>query len=602
MNGLDPSASIASVFEAQAARHPARLAVAAADGRLTYAELDRAASRIARIIRSRLGESRQGAEDATVALLLSPGAAIVAAIVGVLKAGKIYVALDPAYPEARTAYMLTDCQARLLLTDARHAALARRIARDGQAIVEEDFLSVGAKADYAPAPASGPTPALLLYTSGSTGNPKGVLHTHGSILVEARNYTDDVRIVPEDRLSVWHSFSFANSIRNLFGALVNGAAVFPYDLPGQGLSPLPSWIRDNGITIIHTVATTFRALADILPLDARFPGVRVLRLGGEAIHAADVERFKRHFPPPCVLMHVMGPTETLSMRRHFIDHAWAGGEGKVPVGYPVRDKEVLLLDEAGREVAPGQPGEIAVRSEYLAAGYWRLPEPTRAAFRPDPAGGPARLYLTGDQGVMSADGCLTHLGRKDFQVKVRGHRVETGEVEAALLGLPSVKSAVVHAHPDGHGDQRLVAYVVPVPGRTVTFDEIRHALARTLPAYMLPASVVSLPALPLLPTGKVDRRALPVPGAARPAPAAGDAAPRDPTERALVEIWQEVLEVERVGVDERFLDLGGDSLRAFKVLARAVEAFEVDLSMADLFRTETVAQMAELIRRRRADG
>ncbi|HKZ08109.1 MAG TPA: non-ribosomal peptide synthetase [Methylomirabilota bacterium] len=597
MSGLDPGASIVSAFEAQAARHPDRLAVAGADGRRTYAALDRAASAVARMIRSRLG-----AEDATVALLLPPGAAIVVAILGVLKAGKIYVALDPAYPEARTAYMLADCQARLLLTDARHAALARRVARDGQIIVADDVPAAGPPGDQVPAVVSGRTPALLLYTSGSTGNPKGVLHTHASILVETRNYTDDARIGPEDRLSLWHSFSFANSIRNLFAGLVNGAAVFPYDLPGLGLAPLPAWIRDNAITIIHTVATTFRALTDVLPADARFPGVRVLRLGGEAIHGADVERFKRHFPPPCVLMHVMGPTETLSIRRHFIDHAWAGGQGNVPVGYPVRDKDVRLLDEGGREVAPGEPGEIAVRSEYLAAGYWRRPDETRAAFLPDPAGGRARLYLTGDRGVMSADGCLTHLGRKDFQVKVRGHRVETAEVEAALLGLPSVKSAVVHAHPDGHGDQRLVAYVVPALGATVTLDEMRRALGRTLPAYMLPASVVSLPALPLLPTGKVDRRALPVPATAASPPAAGHTVPRDPTERALAEIWQDVLAVERVGIDDRFLDLGGDSLRAFKVLARAVEAFEVELSMADLFRTETVAQMAELIRRRRAEG
>lgn len=597
MSPLDPSASIVSAFEAQAARHPDRLAVAGADGRLTYAALDRAASRVARTIRSRLG-----ADDATVALLLPPGAAMVVAILGVLKAGKIYVALDPAYPEARTAYMVADCETRLLLTDARHAALARRVARDGQAIVEDDVLTAGPAGDPVPAALSGRTPALLLYTSGSTGNPKGVLHTHASILVETRNYTDDARIGPEDRLSVWHSFSFANSIRNLFAGLVNGAAVFPYDLAGLGLTPLPAWIRDNGITIIHTVATTFRALADVLPADARFPGVRVLRLGGEAIHAADVEQFKRHFPPPCVLMHVMGPTETLSIRRHFIDHAWAGREGKVPVGYAVPDKEVLLLDESGREVAPGEPGQIAVRSEYLAVGYWRLPEQTRAAFLPDPAGGPARLYLTGDHGVMSADGCLTHLGRKDFQVKVRGHRVETGEVEAALLGLPSVKSAVVHAHPDGHGDQRLVAYVVPAPGATVTLDELRRALGRTLPAYMLPASVVSLPALPLLPTGKVDRRALPVPAAAASTASAGLAVARDAIEHGLVEIWRDVLALDRVGIDDRFLDLDGDSLRAFKVLARAVEAFEVELSMADLFRTETIAQMAELIRRRRAEA
>lgn len=597
MSTVDPQASLASVFEAQAARHPDRLAVAGADARLTYAELDRAANGVARQVLSRLGP-----DDATVALLLPPGAAIVAAILGALKAGKIYVALDPSYPEARTAYMLADSQARLLLTDTRHGALARAVARDGQEVVDDDVLRLPGDAAGPPgAPVTGHTPALLLYTSGSTGSPKGVLHAHRNILLEVRNYTADVAIGVDDRLSVWHSFSFANSIRNLFAALMNGAAVCPYDLPGQGLTPLPSWIRSNGITIIHTVATTFRAFVDVLPAGATFPGVRVLRLGGEPIYAPDVEKFKRHFPAPCVLMHVMGPTETLSIRRLFVDHGWQGGDGKVPVGYPVPDKDVLLLDEDGRAAAPGEVGEIAVRSDYLAVGYWRLPELTRAAFRSDPGGTGARVYFTGDLGVLGPDGCLTHLGRKDFQVKVRGHRVETGEVEAALLNLPDVRAALVRAYPDGHGDQRLVAYVIAAPGRTPSLEALRLALGRTLPDYMLPSSVMTLPEFPLLPNGKVDRRALPTPGSARPALAAAYVAPRDPTERAVAEIWRDVLEIERVGVEDRFLDLGGDSLRAFKVLARAVEAFAVELSIGDLFRTETVAQMAELITRRRAD-
>jgi amino acid adenylation domain-containing protein len=594
--GMGPDASLASVFEAQAVRHGDRLAVAGDDGRLTYAELDGAANAVARLILARLRP-----DDATVALLLPPGAAIVAAILGVLKAGKIYVALDPSYPEARTAYMLRDSQARLVLTDARLGALARQIASDGQAVVEGDWVAPAGPATPPGALATPHTPALLLYTSGSTGHPKGVLHTQGSLLVEARNYTDDARITPEDRLSVWHSFSFANSIRNLFGGLMNGAAVFPYDLPGRGLMPLPQWIRSNGITIIHTVATTFRALVHVLPPDATFPGVRVLRLGGEPIHADDVETYKRLFPPPCVLMHVMGPTETLSIRRYFIDHGWPRSEGKVPVGYPVADKDVLILDEEGRPAPAGQPGEIAVRSDHLALGYWRQPELTRAAFVPDPDGSAMRVYLTGDLGVLSADGCLTHLGRKDQQVKVRGHRVEAGEVEAALRALPSLRAALVQGQPDGRGDHRLVAYVVPAAGETVAADQVRRALARTLPDYMLPASVVTLAALPLLPNGKVDRRALPPPPATPPSPGAPYVAPRDPIERALAEIWTSVLGVERVGVDDRFLDLGGDSLRAFKVLARAIAAFDVELSVVDLFRTETVAQMAELIGRRRAE-
>jgi amino acid adenylation domain-containing protein len=593
----DDAASLASLFEGHAARHPDRIAVVSGDSRLTYGELNQAANRVAHLLLARLGSS-----EATVALLFQPGTSIVAAILGVLKAGKIYVALDPSYPQPRTAYMLDDCQATLLLTDTRHVSLAHQVAQGGQGVLNYDEIGPSAAVANPNSAVAGKTPAFLLYTSGSTGNPKGVLHNHRNVLVEVRNYTSDVGIGPEDRLAVWHSFSFANSIRNLYGALMNGAAVFPYDLPGQGLMPLGEWVRGNEISMIHTLATTFRAFVDTLPADATFPSVRVLRLGGEAITSDDVQKFKRHFPPSCLLMHVMGPTETFSIRRHFIGHEWTGGEGKIPVGYPVADKEVLLFDENGRRVGPDETGEIVVRSKYLAVGYWRQPQLTEAAFLPDPDGGAERLYFTGDLGVMRPDGCLMHLGRKDFQVKIRGHRVETGEIESALSKLESVKAAIVHAQPDGDGGQRLVAYVVTAPGKTATIDELRRALARTLPEFMMPSSFVFLEDFPLLPNGKVNRRALPAPSVDRPVLPVPYAAPRDHTESTLTAIWMEVLQLERIGINDRFLDLGGDSLRATQILGRTMRSFSIELSIGDLIQTETIAQMAELITTRTAPG
>jgi non-ribosomal peptide synthetase component F len=215
----------------------------------------------------------------------------------VLKAGKIYVALDPSYPQPRTAFMLEDCEAKLLLTDTRHFSFANQLAHGGQEVVNCDDIDPSTAVANPSGAVCGNTAAFLLYTSGSTGNPKGVLHNHRNVLVEVRNYTSDVHICPDDRLAVWHSFSFSNSVRNLYGGLMSGAAVYPYDLPGQGLVPLADWIRKNEITMIHTLATTFRAFVDVLPGDATFPGVRILRLGGESITSDDVEKFKRHFPP-----------------------------------------------------------------------------------------------------------------------------------------------------------------------------------------------------------------------------------------------------------------------------------------------------------------
>jgi amino acid adenylation domain-containing protein len=593
----DDGASLASMFEGQVARYPDRIAVVSGHSRLTYGELNQAANRIAHILLARLGSG-----EGTVALLFQPGTSIVVAILGVLKAGKIYVALDLSYPQPRTAYMLEDCEAKLLLTDTRHVSFAQQVAQGGQEVINCDDIDPSTAVANPKGEVRGNTAAFLLYTSGSTGNPKGVLHNHRNVLVEVRNYTSDVRICSDDRLAVWHSFSFANSIRNLYGALMNGAAVFPYDLPGQGLMPLAEWIRENEITMIHTLATTFRAFVDILPGDATYPRVRILRLGGEPINTDDVKKFKRHFPPPCMLMHVMGPTETFSIRRHFIGHDWNGDEGKVPVGYPVADKEVLLVDERGQRVGPNETGEIVVRSKYLAVGYWRQPQLTQAAFLPDPDGGEERLYFTGDLGVMRPDGCLMHLGRKDFQVKIRGHRIETGEIEAALARVDSVKAAVVHAQPDRHGEQRLVAYVIAAPGKTATINELRRGLAQTLPEVMMPSSFVFLEDFPLLPNGKINRRALPIPSVERPVLPVPYAPPRDVTESTLTAIWMDVLQLGRIGIDDRFLDLGGDSLRATQILGRTMESFGIELSVSDVIRAETIAQMAELITIRHAAG
>jgi amino acid adenylation domain-containing protein len=582
--------SISARFEEQVARHPDRVAVASDETRLTYTELNQAANRIARTILTHLGTSEE-----TVALLFQPGASIIEGIFGVLKAGKIYVVLDPAYPFARTVYMLEDCEAKLILTDGKHLSLAKQLAQRGQEIIDCGEIDGSVDAENPGVSVPGNAPAFILYTSGSTGNPKGVLHNQRNILVEARNYTNDVRICPEDRLSVWHSFSYANSIRNLYGSLLNGAAVFPYDLPNQGLMPLADWIRNNEITIIHTLATTFRAFVDTLSPDAIFLSLRVLRLGGEPINRNDIRNFQRHFAPHCVLMHVMGPTETFSIRRYFIRHDWDGNEDKVPVGYAIPDKEVLLLDDAGRQVSSGEIGEIAVRSKYLAVGYWRQPELTQSTFLLDRDGGEERLYLTGDLGVMRPDGCLIHMGRKDFQLKIRGHRVEASEIEMALSKFDSIKAAVVHAQPDGIGEQRLVAYIVAAPGKLVTTNELRDGLSRTLPDFMIPSNFVFLEDFPLLPSGKVNRRALPVPNSARPVLPGPYISPRDPTESILESIWRDVLNLEKVGVHDRFLDLGGDSLRASRILARMNESLKVQLNVSDLFETETIAEIAALI-------
>ncbi len=584
--------SIAARFAGQAARHADRPAVISPHAALTYAELHAAADRVAAAVSSALGDTEEPVE-----LLLGHGPGLIAAMLGVLGAGKICVPLDPAEPAARQARILEDTGARLLLTDSMHRAQSRRLAGDRRRVLDCDDIPETAPPRHrrAIAPGAG---ALILYTSGSSGRPKGVLHSHRSVLADTRNCTNEMRVAPGDRLALVHTCSHTSAVRNVCAALLNGAALCTLDLAAAGVPALAPWLRASEVTILHTFATTFRRLVHSLGPGDAFPALRVLRLGGEAITRGDVAEFQRHFAPPCVLMHAMGPTETGTVTRHFITHEWRSEDVAVAAGYPMPDTEVLILDEGRREVRRGEVGEIAVRSRQLALGYWRRPDLTAAAFLPDPDGEDARIYLTGDLGALRPDGCLVHMGRKDLQVKIRGQRVEIGEVEAALRALPAVRLAAVHARA-ARGEPRLVAYVVPA-AEAPTVSDLRRGLSRSLPDYMVPTAIVFLDDLPQLSNGKIDRRALPEPGRARPALDAAYAAPRTPFEERLVHIWSEALDVEPVGIHDDFLDLGGHSLVAGQVLVRIAEVFGVELTVQDVAAAPTVAELARAIVERSA--
>ena len=583
--------SVASRFEQQVARFPDRLAVASASGQFTYAELNRVANRIARAILSRVGEGEE-----PVGLLIDHGSFQIAALLGVLKAGKCYMALDLPDPLPRMESMLEDSQATLLLTTTKHLSLAGQLTRErGRQVLNCDDLDDTYASDNLERPIAPEAPALMLYTSGTTGRPKGVVHSQANLLVEARNYTNYARLSSEDRFTLWHSCSYTNSVRNLYAALLNGAGLFVYDLVNEGFAGLADWMLRHRITVIHTLPTTFRSFCHTLKPDAVFPSLRILRLGGESINRDDIRQYQRRFSPTCLLIHAIGPTETLDIRYFSITHDWNGGDAKIPIGYAVPDKVVLLLDEAGGEVGADEIGEIAVRSKYLALGYWGQPELTRAAFTPDPHDPEERLYRTGDLGVMRPDGCLTHLGRKDFQIKIRGFRVEVTAVEDALLDMDPIAAAVVQALADDAGEKRLVAYVVPAPGAAPKVNELRRALAQTLPDYMVPSAFVFLEALPLSVTGKIDRRALPPPSRSRPPLDDLFVAPRNLVEDILAKIWGELLNLETVGIHDNFLDLGGHSLLAAQALSRVRDTFQVELPLTAFFETPTVAGLAERI-------
>ena len=582
--------SIPERFEQIVGLYPERLAVKAGHEAFTYDELNRVANRVAHTILAQRGTSEE-----PVAVFFEHGVSIIAAILGILKAGRIYVPLDPALPSARLAEMLEDSQAKLLLTNTQHFSRAQGVAQRGQQIVNCDDIDATVADGNLNQLLSAETNAIILYTSGSTGKPKGVLHNQRNIVVETRNYTNDIRICPDDRLSLCQSCSFANSIRNIYGALLNGAALFPYDLAAEGIPSLVEWLITNRITIFHTLETIVRRICESIPADVRFPELRILRFGGEASSGEDVKSFQRRFAPQSVLMNVIGLTETFSIRRYFVPGDLNFGDAKVPLGYGVADKDILILDETGEEVGANQLGEIAVRSKHVALGYWGRPDLTRTAFIPDPLGGEERTYLTGDLGVMYSDGCLFHMGRKDFQVKIRGNRVEITQVEAAILKLDSVRAVVVHAQADRVGGQRLVAYVVPAQARIPTLTEIRGALAPAVPEFMIPSALVLMESLPVVPNGRIDRRALPAWEPAQDTAPQEYAAPRSTIEKQLASIWAEVLETKRVGINDDFFELGGHSLTGLKLIARMREEFHIGAPLRWLFEFPTIAELATKI-------
>jgi acyl carrier protein len=309
----------------------------------------------------------------------------------------------------------------------------------------------------------------------------------------------------------------------------------------------------------------------------------------------DVEAYKRHFSTGCIFVNALSSTEASTMRWYLMDKETKITSDVVPVGYPVDDMEVVLLGEDGEDVGFDHSGEIAIRSSYLAPGYWNDPALSGSAFQPDAESEVMRVYRTGDVGVMREDGCLIHLGRKDFQIKIRGYRIDPGEIETALSVLDAIKEVIVVGSEDESGEQRLVAYTVPGRHPAPTVSELCSFLKQKLPDYMVPSTFVFLETLPLTPNGKVNRRALPAPNRRRPELQESFVAPRTPIEELLAKIWADVLKVERVGVHDKFFELGGHSLAASRVISQIIKRFQFELPLKSLFEAPTVAEMATLI-------
>jgi len=583
----DIEQSIGSRFQQIVDRDPERIAVKKDDQAVTYGSLNKMANRVAHAIRSASGTSTE-----PVALFGGNDLTAIAAILGIAKAGKIYVPLDSSFSEAWAKFILQDTKARIVLAD-RPGRVTSWLS-SAHILIDGECLDADWSEDNPEEVVSPEALSHILYTSGTTGHPKGVLDNHRNMLHYVMRLGNALHIAPEDRMTLVRPPSSGGALCNLFSALLSGSVIYPVDLKQVGLTAIAGWLRREKITIFHASGTVFRHFAQQLTGTDQFPDLRLIRVGSGQIFEKDVELFKRYFPGS-LLLHILSCTETNTYRVMFLDKNSPVPNGALPVGYPVEDMEVLILDESGKLLAEGEVGEIAVRSAYISLGYWNDSVVTDSGFVgiPDPDG--RRIFRTGDLGRLQSDGCLEYLGRKDFRMKIRGHRIQAEEVEVALLRMPEISQAVVTAHKDTNGDDRLVAYITSGAKEIPAVSQMRATLKRSLPDCMVPTRFMVLESFPLNSNGKVDRQELSKLELDQPTLVNPFGAPTGPIESVLAKIWCEALNIKKVGIHDSFFDLGGDSIIAMKVVAAIGRIFPWNIALADFYDACTPASTAQLI-------
>lgn len=578
--------SIHQLFDEQVALTPDAVALEFENQQLTYAELNRRANRLAHYLRA-LGVHAESA----VGIMMERSPEMIVSLLGLLKAGGAYVPLDAEYPQERLAFMLEDAGVRVLLSQ---RALLSRLPRAEVEVICLDEIWSKISAESVENPESeifADNLAYITYTSGSTGQPKGVQTTHRGVvrLVKGNDYA---RMDAGEVFLQFASLAFDASTFEIWGSLLNGArlVIMPAGLPT--LEELGQALKRHRVTILWLTAGLFHLMVDERLEDLR--GLRQMLAGGDVLSVSHVERFLRE-AKGCTLINGYGPTESTTFACCHAMKEAVEFNRTVPIGRPIANTQVYILDTNLQPVVIGAVGHLHIGGDGLARGYLNRAEQTARSFIPHPFSQELgeRLYKTGDLARYLPNGDIEFFGRVDNQVKLRGFRIEPGEIESALASHLAVRDALVVARADEDGEKQLVAYVVGASGEDVPgASQLRQFLKERLPAHMIPSLFVSLEQFPLTINGKVDYRALPAPQGAQAVRETTFVAPGTMTEEILARIWSKILGVKRIGIHDNFFELGGNSLSATQLVSQVRHTFEIELSVRDLFQHQTIAQLA----------
>ncbi|MCP2340679.1 amino acid adenylation domain-containing protein [Actinomadura rupiterrae] len=587
-----PDRTLSELFEEQVGRTPGAVAVVAGDESLTYAELNARANKLAR----RLGAVAPVGRDRVVAVCLPRSELAVIGVLAVLKAGSAYLPLDPDYPAARLTHMLEESRAVALIThtDAAPALVVDAPAPPMLLLDRQQGLVDGSPAGDLGSVATSGDLAYVIYTSGSTGRPKGVMIEHRNIVNYLAAASGVTRPGPDDRVAQIVSPSFDPALREILGPLLVGARILmlpePADRSPRALAEL---FASGEVTVAAAIVPSLlRQLIEHAEAKGLHWPLRVLATAGETLTTDLTERL-RPIMPTGLVVNQYGPAESTMVSCRHIVRANSADAATIPVGRPVANARLVLMSEDDQLVARGAVGEIWIGGAGVGRGYLGQPGLTAERFVTVPYRGyTERFYRTGDLGRWLPDGSLEFVGRVDHQIKLRGHRIEPGEIEACLRSHPDVVDALVTADQDGHGAQRLIAYL---RGDWSPVEELRQHLARYVPAYMVPTHFVTLDDFPLTANGKIDRARLPEPEETRPEIQTGYLPPRDPTEAAIAEIWEDILGLDRIGVHDNFLHLGGHSLLATSILNRIHQEIGASLDLGEFLSGATIAATAQLV-------